>query len=541
MRCRDGTRLISRLWQPAGSGPWPALLMRQPYGRAIASTVTYAHPRWYAAQGFLVVVQDVRGRGDSSGDFAGFAQEAADGADCLRWLRGLPECNGRVGCYGFSYQGLTQLLSDDAGQLPDCLAPAMTGPDERWHWASSGGAHWWALGVGWGLQLASERCRRAGDAEGWQEIRRSLDTGGWASEGPRLLERHDPTGMALGWLRRDPADAAGWSCHAVPEALWRRPMLLIGGWHDPHLEGVLALWHGCRAGGGDPWLRIGAWSHLNWGRQLDELQAAFFRHHLQHQPATAELGCRTAVQDSRTGVWLELDPQLRRTEPGSSAAPAGAAAGAADCWRLAAPERLLPCSPSGSAGGEPGWIDLVHDPWRPVPGRGGHLGLDAGPCERADLDARNDVIGFTSPALERPLRLEGQPWLEVVAMADQPGFDLCLALSAVSPCGRRVHQLSTGVARHLGGDCLEPRRRRVVLQPLWTRLGPGERLRLSIAAAAWPQIAVNPGSGEPAWGGPSAGHRVITLSIRLSDARLHLLPLSAAAARADWGELAAPP
>ena len=174
MPCRDGTRLISRFWSPpVGNGPWPALLMRQPYGRAIASTVTYAHPSWYAAHGFLVVVQDVRGRGDSEGDFRGFGQEAPDGADAVRWVRQLPNCNGRVGTYGFSYQGLSQLLnaagSPDA--LPDCLAPAMAGLDERRHWASEGGAHWWALGLGWGLQLAAQRCARDGDAEGWQAIR----------------------------------------------------------------------------------------------------------------------------------------------------------------------------------------------------------------------------------------------------------------------------------------------------------------------------------------------------------------------------------
>ena len=58
--------------------------MRQPYGRAIASTVTYAHPRWYASQGYAVAVQDVRGRGDSTGEFRGFVHEAADGAPSLR-------------------------------------------------------------------------------------------------------------------------------------------------------------------------------------------------------------------------------------------------------------------------------------------------------------------------------------------------------------------------------------------------------------------------------------------------------------------------
>ncbi|MEA5444157.1 CocE/NonD family hydrolase, partial [Cyanobium gracile] len=152
LQLADGVRLASRLWLPDGEGPWPVLVMRQPYGRAIASTVTYAHPSWYAGHGFLVVVQDVRGRGDSDGGFAGFAQEAADGAATIRWARALEGSNGRVGTYGFSYQGLSQLLNsavDDDAALPDCLSPAMCGLDERLHWASEGGAHWWALGLGW--------------------------------------------------------------------------------------------------------------------------------------------------------------------------------------------------------------------------------------------------------------------------------------------------------------------------------------------------------------------------------------------------------
>ena len=56
-------------------GQWPALLMRQPYGKQIASTVTYAHPSWWASQGYLVVIQDVRGQGSSEGEFSGFEQE----------------------------------------------------------------------------------------------------------------------------------------------------------------------------------------------------------------------------------------------------------------------------------------------------------------------------------------------------------------------------------------------------------------------------------------------------------------------------------
>ena len=208
--CSDGVELVSRLWYPPGSGPWPVLLMRQPYGRAIASTPTYAHPRWYAEHGFLVVVQDVRGTGDSHGSFAGFAQEARDSAETVLWARQLPGSSGRLGTYGFSYQGLTQLLNDDPGRrpeaLPDALAPAMCGLDERLHWCASGGAHWWALSLAWGLQLAALQCRRRGDASGWQLIRTSLTSQRFLDEGLELLAQFDPGNMVLAWLLRDPAE-----------------------------------------------------------------------------------------------------------------------------------------------------------------------------------------------------------------------------------------------------------------------------------------------------------------------------------------------
>src|SRR5262245_24023261 len=111
MRTRDGVRLVASVWRPASGGPFPVLLMRQPYGRAIASTVTYAHPSWYARHGYVVVIQDVRGRGESDGTFDMLAQEVADGADTLEWATRLPGTTGAIGMYGFSYQGMTQLFA----------------------------------------------------------------------------------------------------------------------------------------------------------------------------------------------------------------------------------------------------------------------------------------------------------------------------------------------------------------------------------------------------------------------------------------------
>jgi predicted acyl esterase len=572
MVCPDGVRLATRLWRPAGEGPWPVLLMRQPYGRAIASTVTYAHPRWYADHGFLVAVQDVRGRGDSEGHFMGFQGEAADGAAAVRWARGLSDANGRVGTYGFSYQGLTQLLNvppdgdtstgaasraagaaGDSDPFPDCLAPAMAGLDERRHWASEGGAHWWGLGLAWALQLAAEGCRRRGDGAGWREIRRSLTAGTYVEEGVALLERHDPAGMGLAWLRLDAGDPAPWRRHPVAAALLRRPMLLIGGWHDPHLAGVLDLWRRARAAGGQPALVVGPWTHLDWEGGLDALQLAFFRRHLLPGGAADRDTADSTASDVSdpaaslpTALQAALDGDIALAGEGSTGwftPPEPSPAAATSLWRLwsdgraavrADEGRLVDAAAAeleGSAASRP--VVLVHDPWRPVPSRGGHLGLPPGLLDRSDLDGRCDVACFTSAAQDEPRLLLGRPRLELVVRADQPGFDLCVALALLPAGGHAALQVSSGVARWLGPAALRRERRRVELQPLALQLRPGDRLRLTIAAAAWPAIAVNPGDGSRPWGGPGPGHRVISLALEPHTALIRLDPWLAEPAGAD--------
>jgi putative CocE/NonD family hydrolase len=543
MGAGDGARLATRLWRPShGTGPWPALLMRQPYGRRIASTVVYAHPRWYAAHGFLVAVQDVRGRGDSDGSFGGFAQEAEDGRCALAWLRRQRECNARVGTYGFSYQGLSQLLigvgAGAAADLPDALAPAMCGLDERRHWASEGGVHWWAPLLGWGLQLAAEGCRRRGERSSWEAIRRCLESGAWLRDGPELLHQHDPQGMVASWLERDPGRAEGWTVHEPVAALLRQPMLLIGGWHDPHLRGVLDLWRRSRACGGQPELLIGAWSHLDWQGGVDERQLAFFRRHLQNSGACH--GPALNLQDTLTGGWRSLEPaELGGGVPRRQGRRVwwlrggGRAAVATDAGELLVAEPGVPLAAAAGAAGH-GWVSVVHDPWRPVPGRGGHLDLAPGLVERGDLDRRADVACFTSPPLADELELLGEPRLVIGVRVEEGGFDLCAALARVSSDGSRASQLCVGMHRgrgSSGGGASGITTVRLRLQPLRATLRAGERLRLSLAGAAWPQIGVHPGHGAAlagACGATTAEHRVITLELDLARARLWLAPLASA-------------
>ena len=160
----------------------------------------------------------------------------------------------------------------------------MTGLDERRHWSCEGGAHWWHLGLGWGLQLAALQAQRRGDATAWLEIRRSLEDNRYLRDGPTLLERHDPEGMAWSWLNNDPSNDQHWTVHHAPESWLQRPMLLIGGWWDPHLVGLLDLWHRSQAAGGQPCLHIGPASHLQWWPETQQLMLQFFQQHLQDRP-----------------------------------------------------------------------------------------------------------------------------------------------------------------------------------------------------------------------------------------------------------------
>jgi predicted acyl esterase len=141
------------------------------------------------------------------------------------------------------------------------------------------------------------------------------------------------------------------------------------------------------------------------------------------------------------------------------------------------------------------------------------------------VDGRSDVATFTSSPLSDALLLRGIPTLTLSAHADQAGFDLCVALSVYRADTKAVQQLSTGVLRILGDCALEGLERTVQLQALEAHLQTGDRLRLSIAAACWPAIAVNAGDPTIPPGPASSACRVTTLHLAMSQAELGFEPL----------------
>src|SRR5215207_876 len=107
-RMRDGTTLMSNVYRPAEGGPYPVLLARLPYGKDLPLGASVLDPVKAAGAGYIVVVQDVRGRYRSEGKFVPFVKEYEDGYDTVEWAAKLTSANGSVGTYGLSYFGKTQ-------------------------------------------------------------------------------------------------------------------------------------------------------------------------------------------------------------------------------------------------------------------------------------------------------------------------------------------------------------------------------------------------------------------------------------------------
>lgn len=513
MRTRDGVRLDADVYRPEGDGRWPVLLLRQAYGRRVAATVAYAHPRWYAAQGYVVVVQDVRGRGTSEGVFATLEHEAEDGADTIAWCATLPGTTGHVGMYGFSYQGMNQLLAaTEAGPQLKAIAPAMIGWNLREEMVTEGDALLLAGAVGWAAQVGADSARHERDSAAYEALRtaaNNLPLGDPVTTRPEVLARFSEYHHYYRWLDAGPGDE-----------LWRRiapaarleglkarelPMLFIGGWYDFTLPGTLAGWAAMNGSSADlTRLIVGPWAHLPWGRvvgghdfgpdavsAVDRAQIAWFDHWLKGKPLDLppvrlfDLGrCnweeRTSLPSATRKLYLSGDGRVS-VDP-----EAGKLVDAPDT---------------------PGEEMLVHDPWRPAPTRGGRLGNPPGPIDRSDVDQRGDVLTFTTGVLAEPLAICGAIEAKICAEADTSSFDLHCTLSRVAACGA-VLPFAEGMRRMTRPGVVA-----VDLKMSRITLAAGERLRLSVAGACFPAFAINPGEGDPI-NTPHIDAQVITISIR---------------------------
>lgn len=515
MNLADGTRLDADIWAPEAAGKYPVLLMRQPYGRRIACTVVFAHPAWYAAHGYIVVIQDVRGSGTSGGEFRLFADEERDGAETVAWAADLPHATGQVGMYGFSYQGNTQFLALAGGARLGALAPSMAAWTIRDDWAWEGNAFRFAGSLGWGCQMGWIKAVHDGErdaAAAFLAASRNAPLGEPDRTMPAVMRRFGHLTHYREWLA-NPEPGPYWDRIAPAARLAGKPvdvpMLHIGGWNDTLLMGTLGG-HAAIAARSHARQRlvIGPWTHQPWGRHvgamdlgpsagspIDTMQLAWFDHHLKGQDS--DPGTALTLFDLGARRWQDFAAWPAVSETPFFLSGAGRAAASVTDGALR--------RDSGRAGVE--WF--VHDPWRPVGALGGHIGRPGGIQDRAALDDRNEVACFNGAPLAAPLVLCGKVSATLWVEADQPSFDVSAVLSMVSPEGK-AWTLTEGYQR-LDGPAAPlslPMRATFVTVPA------GYALRLSVAGASFPAYAVNPGSGVPVSDYKVAEERIITLAIR---------------------------
>src|SRR3712207_3168644 len=108
---RDGTTLRANVFRPRDGGRHPVALCRTPYGKDFASAHAFGDAVRLARAGYIVVLQDVRGRFRSEGQWRPFWNEERDGYDSVEWAAGLPSSNGKVGMFGLSYLGFAQWMA----------------------------------------------------------------------------------------------------------------------------------------------------------------------------------------------------------------------------------------------------------------------------------------------------------------------------------------------------------------------------------------------------------------------------------------------
>lgn len=508
----DGTCLVSDHYYPPQPGPAPTILMRQPYGRAVASTVVYAQPAWFAAQGYNVVIQDVRGRGESTGEFYPFRQEGPDGSATIEWLADRPECNGRIGMYGFSYQGLTQLLA--AAEAPaalQCIAPAQTAGDLFSGWFYHQGAYRLASSVGWALQLlrGDARKRRLKAASRHLEEAATRLSSLWAAAPYSRIDRLTARGLPTYHRDWTTHRAAGpwWARHDVSTRMdrIRIPCLHLWGWYDTYLDGSEQLYQRLRTESKAPqYLVAGPWNHIPWSRycgeadhgpdailDTDRLLLRWFNHWLKD---SGEFEGEPPVRSFALGEnrWHSLSSWPQR--PGDT--------GAVQRWFLDSDGRansiqgdgrLSPRAPSGRRPRD----GFVHEPEVPVAAPG--PGATPGPFLQNRPDSMNNVLSYTSPVLTEAVRVAGRPRVCLHATSRTASADLVAKLIRVLPDGRS-YNLCLGIARGswlFGPQGLEPDRVQCWefdLEPTHCVFAPGERLRLVVSGSAFPLYDRNPGS-----------------------------------------------
>jgi len=537
---RDGTALMSNVYRPAGGGEYPVLLTRLPYGKDLSLGDSALDPIKAAGAGYIVVVQDVRGRYRSEGTFVPFVNEYEDGYDTVEWSAKLPGSSGSVGMYGLSYFGKTQWHA--AVMRPPSLksmVPGITwgnhlnGVQMRGGVQELGLMQYWAL-TALALDLLFRKYR--GDPQNigkkLPELVGTIDTilaGGGYDTLP-LADLPNPDGLVpfvQGGFERG-VDDESWDYLNI-EGKYESidvPTFYIGGWYDCFIGETIRQyeamkWRSREAGMRRPHLMVGPWTHGDFGSTLGELDFGIGSsgHFLNYRGDLTEAHLRwfdATLKDDESAlegtppvqVFVMGENRWRGYEewpvPGSRE----------EEWHLRSDGSLR--REPGGVGDEPARYD--YDPEDPVPTIGGPVLMAdihrPGPRDQRPIERRSDVLVYTGQSLEDSYTVLGSVYVTLFAASSAPDTDFVSRLVDVYPDGRaicvadgilrasaRESYPAPGVVRPVAPSLIEPEVVYEYVIDLWATgitFLPGHRMRVEITSSSHPRWERNLNTGESA-------------------------------------------
>jgi hypothetical protein len=501
----DGVVLLADRWVARGAAdrPQPTVLVRSPYGRGQFPGLLFG--RLLAERGLQVIVQSVRGTFGSGGEFSPF-DERADGRATLRWIRAQPWHAHAIGTLGPSYLGLAQwaLAGDGADDL--AAMSVSVSASQFYDQTYAGGSVALETIASWLVIIAIQERRLAplaiaralrglpaqlSDSPLSEIDRRAVGSDvAWFREGTRHLARDEEY-----WTQRD-------FSATVPEVM--APVSFVGGWYDILAPWMLDDFVTLQAAGRSPRLVMGPWTHTSPG-----LVAA------GHRDGIAWLRAHLLGDDRLVcpgdPVWLQI------TGDGGG-------------WREYAAwpppdtrETRLTLGAGGALGvqGAPGDATdgdrYRYDPADPTPSLGGPVLLERDPVvDNGPLEARSDVLTYTTAPLRDVVEAIGRPYVEVWVRATEPYFDVFARVCDVDADGVS-RNVCDGLASVAPGRCERGEdgawRVALTLWPLGHRFAVGHRIRLQVSSGAYPRFARNPGTGEDRTTAASESMRAVEIEV----------------------------
>ncbi len=516
VKMRDGTTLRADIYRPKADGRFPVIIERTPYDKYS----NLGDGLKAAARGYVFIIEDVRGRNASEGEWYPFKHEGADSYDSVEWAAALPYSTGKVGMVGGSYVGVPQMLG--AVEAPPHLVaiyPGITASDYHGHWAYQGGAFCQLLAQAWASVLSVNEMSR--------QVSGSVLPSHWDLTLPPaqypLIEPGARTGLAayyFDWIAH-PAYDEYWSQWSIEEHYGkvRVPALHLGAWYDLFQPGTLRNYQGIREHGATEEARRGQrllvipGGHAGFGRMVGdvdfgegsvldtwEIGMRWFDWMLKGEDNGMSREKPVKIFVMGINQWRDEDewPLARAKPTRQYLHSAGSANSSSGDGRLGAD---LPSTESGDS--------YLDDPEDPVPTHGGAILGDTGkfppgPLDQKGIEARRDVLVYTGPVLAKDTEVTGPVSLELYLRSTAVDTDMTGKLVDVWPNGF-CENLTDGILRvryrnsMAKAELMKPGEAYRVLVDLCSTSNvflAGHRIRLEVASSNFPRFDLNPNSGE---------------------------------------------